>query len=206
MVKKIAAFIVAPMWHDFMAYAIQKYPASDFPPPAPETDQLPPVLTGNWNTDPSKGVHDILYWVQKDDPRAGPPSNPWADPQAAYWDYPVQKWAASQGYQGGGVPSNSGTGSGSSTQGSQQTGFRITSPQQGTSIPGQQPFTITSDDQTDQIANVTYYMNGVPVGMSAVPPYAVSVLPYSHGPAQLRAVAQLENGSVTEQTITFTVQ
>src|SRR5581483_6540903 len=167
MVKKIAAFIIAPMWHDFMAYAIQKYPSGDFPPPAPETDQLPPVLTGNWNTDPSKGVHDILYWVQKDNPRGGPPVNPWADPQAAYWDYPVQQWAAqggAAGYQNdSGVP---GTTPLSSTTPTAPAGFHIMSPMQGATIAGQQPFIITSEDGSDQIANVTYYVNGVPVGMS----------------------------------------
>ncbi len=94
MVKQIAAFIVTPMWHEFMAYAIQKYPADAFPPPAPDPlyDSLSSVLKGNWNTDPTRGLHDILYWVQKDNPRTGPPINPWADSQAAYWDYPVQLW------------------------------------------------------------------------------------------------------------------
>jgi membrane peptidoglycan carboxypeptidase len=101
MVKNIAAFIVTPMWHEFVAYAIQKYPADPFPPPAPDPsyDSLPPVLKGDWNTNPSQGVHDILYWVQKDNPRAGPPANPWGDVQAAYWDYPVQLWAAQMAAQ-----------------------------------------------------------------------------------------------------------
>ena len=98
MVKQIAAFIVTPMWHEFMAYAISKYPADPFPAPAPDPaqDSLPPVLRGNWNTNPAQGLHDILYWVQKDNPRAGAPANPYSDPQTAYWDYPVSQWALQQ--------------------------------------------------------------------------------------------------------------
>ncbi len=94
MVKNIAAFIVTPMWHEFMVYAIEKYPADNFTPPAPDPsyDSLAPVLRGIWNTDASRGVHDILFWVQRNNPRAGAPANPYGDSQSAYWDYPVQLW------------------------------------------------------------------------------------------------------------------
>ena len=200
MVKKIAAFIVAPMWHDFMAQAIQKYPAGDFTPPAPETDQLPPVLTGNWNTDPSQGVHDILYWVQKDNPRAGKPSNPYSDSQFAYWEYPVRLWAQGQGVAVGG-----GWG-GSSTKPAQEQHFRITSPQQGTVVSSFFPISFTAAAGAQRIASVTYFLNGQMVGVSGVAPYTVTALPNSRGPAQLRAVADLANGSKEEQTITFTIQ
>ncbi|HWP61720.1 MAG TPA: PBP1A family penicillin-binding protein [Candidatus Paceibacterota bacterium] len=115
MVKKIAAFIVAPTWHKIMSYALSKYsaPSDDFPAPAPDPsyDSLPPVLQGNWNGDPSLGVHDILYWVQKTNPRAGPPGNPYNDVQTAYWDYPVQQWML----QGAGVAPTPGTGTSTGT-------------------------------------------------------------------------------------------
>jgi 1A family penicillin-binding protein len=101
MVKRIAAFIVAPTWHKILAYALSKYSSTNdtFPAPAPNPnyDSLPPVLKGNWNSNPLLGVHDILYWVQRDNPTAGAPANPFSDPQASHWDYSVQQWAASQG-------------------------------------------------------------------------------------------------------------
>jgi penicillin-binding protein 1C len=205
MVKKIAAFIVAPTWHKIMTYALQKYSSTsdDFPPPAPETGNLPAVLTGNWNTDPSQGVHDILYWVQKSDPLAGQPSDPQADPQFEYWDYPVQIWAAQQGLAAStSVPTGFPTG----PTGETSTGLQITSPAQGTSVSGSTPITISSGDPSQQISNVVYYINGTEVGTSATAPYEISVLPTSHGPVQLRAVAQLVNGGVEETTIAFTIQ
>lgn len=205
MVKKIAAFIVAPMWHDFMAYAISKYPEqNDFPPPAPDpqADSLPPVLKGNWNTDPSKGIHDILYWVQRDNPRAGAPTNPYNDPQFAYWDYPVQQWAASGGALPGGTSFG---GTDNTTSGGGE--FFITSPSAGTSVSSFQPIVISSQNNSGQeIVNVTYLLNGQPVGSSETPPYTISILPATRGPAQLQAVAQLVNGQTLTQTITFTIQ
>jgi len=38
-------------------------------------------------------AHDILYWVDKDNPRGEIPKNPNKDPQFAAWEKGVQKWA-----------------------------------------------------------------------------------------------------------------
>lgn len=38
-------------------------------------------------------AHDILYWVNKDDPRGAIPKNPQSDPQFNAWEKGVQKWA-----------------------------------------------------------------------------------------------------------------
>jgi hypothetical protein len=39
-------------------------------------------------------VHDILYWVNKSDPRGAVPSNPASDPQFRLWEPSVQTWWA----------------------------------------------------------------------------------------------------------------
>ncbi len=99
MVKEIAGYIVAPMWNAFMQVALAKYPVTYFPaPPAiPATD--PPVLQGVYQVPVNGGIqiHSLLYWVQKNNPLAGQPSNPAADPQYPYWEYPVQQWLAGAG-------------------------------------------------------------------------------------------------------------
>ncbi len=204
MVKKIAAFIIAPMWHEFMLEALAKYssPSDTFPPPAPDSEisSIPPVLSGNWNTDPSQGIHDILFWINKDSPRGGLPINPSADVQFAYWDYPVSLWAA----QNGASSTPSGIGGGNSVS---PTGFRITSPSSGSSIPLGSPIIVTaSSQQTQSIKNVSYYINDILIGSSGQPPYTVVFSPSGPGSGVLRAVVFHLNGTIEEQTITFFVQ
>jgi len=90
MVKEIAGYVVAPMWHAFMAEALKKYPASYFPEPPAIPDSASPALRGSYIG--SSGVHDILYWVDKNNPLGPPPAFPAADPQFSHWEYPVQFW------------------------------------------------------------------------------------------------------------------
>lgn len=205
MVKKIAAFIVAPMWHEFVEYAIEKYPSDSFPPPSPESqiESLPPVLRGNWNTDPSRGVHDVLYWVQRDNPRAGPPSNPWADSQMPYWDYPVQLWASAGGAlpttvqpASDGVPNNV----------SNPDPYAITSPARGSVVSAATPFVVTvAAPDLGRIRTVQYVLNGAPVATAHTSPFTASITPHTPGPATLQAIFLLSDGSVQAFT-SFTIQ
>lgn len=206
MAKKIAAFVIVPMWHEFMAYAIQKYPAADFTPPAPDPqeDTLPPVLKGNWNTDPARGVHDILYWIDKDNPRGPAPTNPWSDPQAAAWDYPVQAWSLGQGY--GSTSGVGGTG-GTTTSPGDSASFHILSPVAGSFVPSTAPLSITSFYPYPQnVATVSYFLNDQPIGASSQPPYGITYVPTSRGPAILKAVAQTTTGTSETTSVTITIQ
>ncbi len=200
MQKKIAAFIIAPLWHSVMAYAIQKYPSGPFTPPAPEPglDTLPPVLRGNANSDPAQGVHDILYWIDKNNPRGGGRNAD--DPQLPRWDYPVALWAQQNPALFPSLP----TPQAPAPPGA-SAGFQITSPYAGTSIPFGLPVTFAASSP-QPIANVTYYVNGTPVGTSGQAPYALPFTPNARGIAILRAVALYANGVSEEQTITFTIQ
>ena len=90
MVKEIAGYVVAPMWHAFMGEALKKYPVSYFPAPPGIPESAPPALRGSYVG--AAGVHDILYWVDKDNPQGPPPANPWADSQFSRWEYAVQYW------------------------------------------------------------------------------------------------------------------
>lgn len=119
MEKKVAGFIVAPLWNEFMQTALATTPDESFRKPRAETEDLKPILRGIWrggeaypvNTktrrrvteqtqqeDQSEviiqNVHSILYWVDKDDPRGPEPVNPNKDPQFSRWEIPVRAWAA----------------------------------------------------------------------------------------------------------------
>jgi 1A family penicillin-binding protein len=181
MQKKIAAFIIAPMWHEFMSYAMTKYPSEPFtePAPDPEADSLAPVLRGEWNTNPSQGIHDILHWVDKDNPRT-PGGSSRGDGQYPYWDYPVQLWAAGQ-------PTPAGAEAGSFV--------RLSMPM---SITAYYP-------NPANVTQVTYMLNGIPIGTANQPPYAITHVPTSPGPQSLQAIVQTTMGTETTQ-IPFTVQ
>jgi len=124
MERRVAAFIIAPYWHKVMNEALKKVPDTKFQRPVVENSQdLKPVLRGKWegglstlmnNTNDREardstpledlsesltgGIHSILYWVDKNDPRGPIPSNPFDDPQFKYWEYGVQAWATARGY------------------------------------------------------------------------------------------------------------
>lgn len=123
MEKKVAGFIVAPLWNEFMRSALEKYPNEQFPEPDSEiSSNLKPVLRGVWQggassvidsrtgfpaneTTPvefrkeiySNEIHSILHWVDKDNPRGPAPTNPQNDPQYRLWEAPVRAWA-NRGY------------------------------------------------------------------------------------------------------------
>ncbi len=97
MVKSIAGFIAAPMWHEVMAYALSKYPRTYFGEPDPIPSSVPPMLQGNWRIPDAGGniiPHSLLYWTNKNDPRGPAPTNPAQDPQFAYWEYGITSWYA----------------------------------------------------------------------------------------------------------------
>ncbi len=192
MERRIAAFIIAPMWHEFMEYTLDKYPAGDFAPPAPDpnADSLPPVLRGEWNTNPAEGVHEILHWIQKDNPRGGRPGNPARDGQYYNWEYPVQLWASGQVI--GGVPGG--------------TAFSIMSPAAGSTLAVGVPVQAAANYPIPQnVVQITYFLNDVMIGTANQPPYVITFTPTLPGTAYLRAVAQTTTGTEISQ-ISLTVQ
>jgi membrane peptidoglycan carboxypeptidase len=98
MEKKVAGFIVAPMWRAFMDKALARLPIESFEEPLPEDPTIKPVLRGMWMGGKSEGervtggIHSILYWVDKTNPRGDYPTNPGNDSQFINWEYGIQKW------------------------------------------------------------------------------------------------------------------
>lgn len=208
MTNNIAALIVVPTWHKIMAYALQKYSSTSdtFPTPAPNPNEssLPQVLQGNWNTDPSEGVHEILYWTQRGNPLAGPPTNPASDPQFAYWEYPVQIWAQSQGDISG---TSTSADTGAPTTIAPEQGFVVTSPQAGGIVSGSNSLHISASYGGEKsVTAVSYALNGLPIGTVSEPPYSLSLLPSTRGPSVLTAIATFSDGSSDMQTVNFTIQ
>ena len=98
MVKSIAGFIAAPMWHAVMAYALAKYPKTYFGEPDPIRTNVAPMLQGDWQIPDANGnviPHDLLYWTDKNNPQGPRPADASQDPQFSYWEYGVSAYYAS---------------------------------------------------------------------------------------------------------------
>ena len=104
------AMIAAPCWHEFMEKSQEFYPPANFIEPLPyNNDQTIknsiPMLNGNYiNTKEYKNIqteeiisvneiHNILYYVNKDNILESPPTNPLNDSQFWNWEIPVLLWA-----------------------------------------------------------------------------------------------------------------
>lgn len=96
MVKSVAGFIIAPLWHEFMKQALTLYPAEQFPA-SPVLNPIKPILNGEWQSiNGTSTVHSILHWVNKNDPQGPYPEHPEEDPQYLLWEEPIRKWAERQ--------------------------------------------------------------------------------------------------------------
>lgn len=119
MEKKVAGFIIAPFWNEFMRLALQNEPNEPFKKPETEDPStLKPIFRKMWQggqvytIDLASGklateytptelrkdavvqsVHSILYWVDRNNPRGPAPEHPENDSQFANWEYPIRKWA-----------------------------------------------------------------------------------------------------------------
>ena len=131
MKKKVAGFIITPLWREFMDIALAKldgggnakFTTPDFPNPKK------PVLRGEWKGSQSfmvdklsgkiateytplnqqeekiiQSIHSILYWVDKDDPDGDFPKEPMNDIQFGRWEEPVRKWAKEQNLKDEEIP------------------------------------------------------------------------------------------------------
>jgi len=116
------SIIAAPIWNQFMREALKNTSVKQFNKPK-EIITNKPVLDGQETgeikikIDTMSGklatqytpestikelnireVHNILYYVNKDDPRGERPQNPADDPQFNNWEEAVLRWAKEQGY------------------------------------------------------------------------------------------------------------
>lgn len=210
MEKKVAGFIVAPMWNEFMqaVLADQRF-SGYFTPPDPVDPTLKPVLRGMWRgsktyeRDSASGgvatentpletretvvipsVHNILHWVEKENPQGSIPSNPWRDSQYAYWEAPVHAWALAQGLESAGgteemvgamltddVHSNS-----------QSPMVTITSPTTGITYNGDHRLNIAVNvEHSFPIQTVVYRIDGREISRAFGLPVSVPIVPRVYG-------------------------
>ncbi len=113
--KSDGVIVAAPIWHNFMNRVLANTPIERFNPPSPITTDKP-VLNGQagetiveidkasnklaTNLTPTSYIiekkyliwHEILYYIDKDNPLGPPPEHPENDPQFNRWENGVKKW------------------------------------------------------------------------------------------------------------------
>lgn len=125
--KNVAGMIISPVWRAYMDEALKLTPSENFiKPEEKDLTNLPAPLQGIWKggekytIDTASGklatentpqemkkvvvvpeIHNILHWVNKNNPIGPAPSNPTNDPQYNLWEAPVRAWVMSQGINEG---------------------------------------------------------------------------------------------------------
>lgn len=218
--KQVAGYIVAPMWHAFMNEILQTLPDERFEKPAEEDlSKLKPILRGVWKGNVltkdingieliQNNVHNILYWINKENPQDESSKNSINDSQFPYWEYPVQVWANAQGFISGGFGfENSNT----SSQGSNNV-ILFTSPLNGDTFKKDQRVNVSIKSISEnQIKKAEFFLNGVYVGSSSITPFDFSFLISSvsqiqKGQNSLKVVATDTKGSQKESVISIFVE
>ncbi len=97
--KKGTSILAAvPIWSAFMNEALKDRPTETFTKPD-ETFVEKPILNGEYIINFWSGgqkypqVHDVLFYVNKNDPPGPPPAHPENDSQFQNWEEPVAAWA-----------------------------------------------------------------------------------------------------------------
>jgi membrane peptidoglycan carboxypeptidase len=86
--------VAAPIWKNFMIKALPQYPETEFVPPD-STYSDKPMLNGHYvfNIGETNQIHNILFYVDKNNPLGSFPSNPLRDSQFSNWEESVSTWA-----------------------------------------------------------------------------------------------------------------
>lgn len=235
MEKKISGLIVAPMWRVFIDKILATSTVEFFPEPQVENSyDLKPVLRDKWqggtsikidtasgklagpNTPPETigeilqgGVHSILYWLDKDNPRGSIPTKPESDPQFARWEYGIQNYLSQIGFANPAAPEIP-----TSTDDIHGSEFAprisILSPKEGEKYDRSQNIDVlVKNDSKFPLKKLEYFINGNYIGESAAPSFHYSFVPqdltFIREQNQLRVMAQDSVFNKSEVSINFTV-
>jgi len=206
MEKKVAGFIITPLWNEFMLEALSLYKNTPFDEPIysyKNDSSTKPILRGVWlggsiyTIDTISGklatewtpketrkevaipdVHSILYWVDKDDPRGINPDNPEKDPQFNFWETSVQKWASENNLSSTTVSISIPSDFDSVHTENTQPKISIISPNNEDSYGiGTKISILPNISSSYKIVRVDYFLNGVFLGSSSQYPFSLSFLP-----------------------------
>ncbi|MDO8520776.1 MAG: PBP1A family penicillin-binding protein [bacterium] len=235
MEKKVAGFIVAPLWNAYMTKILPSFPDERFPAAQPTPKNIKPSLRGIWyggdvytvdkvsgkratEFTPSELVeervvpnpHEILYWVNKAEPGGPPPLNPYDDPQFLLWETPAQEWIQKNGLPAkawGRIPDTIDD----VHRPELAPKIAIIEPNATTTYLRTQKLVVDAQVQSSfSVERVDFFVNGVFLGSTRSMPHSFAFVPNDVQNIQrdneLRLAAYDIVGNRTEQTMFFTVE
>jgi len=123
-------------------------------------------------------IHNILYYVQRNDPLGDSPSSPWDDPQFANWEYAVLSWAKQHFGQSVNQPLPDET----MTDPAKLPRITIASPIANQTISGNS-FVFASQPQAPLgLKQVDYFLNNEFLGSTLASPHQLIITPNSGSP------------------------
>lgn len=220
-------YAAAPLWKNFMQEAVQGRDTANFDAPDAENVDKPVLrgdikpeqkikihkVSGKLATDLTppdlveektfRVVHNILHFVDKDNPRGPVPSNPKNDEQYNSWEGAVQAWAASKGY----VIEEPPTEFDDSNNSENQPKISITSPSDGTTVKDSAIKVTTSVEAPKGAAKVDFIIDGQVMATDSSAPFeaGVDVTPFSNGFHNLTAKVTDTAGNTSDATISINV-
>lgn len=227
--KADGSVVAAPIWQKYMNAILKDTPAEVFKAPEPLDPCTKPMLCGTLGsehvikinmdngklagpaTPPSKikevtykEVHEILQYVDKNDPTGPEPADPSADPQYSAWEGPVQQWAQKEGYLTDAPPTDVDT----TYRPEDQPSVTWISPQ-ANAIISAAPISLAAQAIGPHgISKVTFLLNGQVIGSASQPPFTISYTPNTvlqNGIYTLSARAADSLGNEGESNITVSI-
>ena len=210
-VKKVAGYVLAPLWRELMEAALEKYSGGKFIPPE-KVKTNKPILEGVWLfPDMKPPVHSILYWIDKENIAGPPPKDPYKDPLYPYFEYGVQKWFAQNASsilpQGAIVQPTPAINNNNNTQNQKVKYVKITYPYNGATLNASRPVKITVEAKNIELKKVKFYLNGTYLGAVTSYPFSLIFVPQKRNITQeLKIEAEATDFGVYSDKVYFTAK
>ncbi len=150
-------------------------------------------------------VHNILHYVNINDPLGPALDNPNNDPQYSSWEEPIQKWAEDNGYNTDPLP----TEFDDTHKPEDQPSISILSPSENQTINSTSVSISVQSSAPRGVKKVEYFLDNDKVGESFNSPFSFNynINPFvSNGSHRLRAIASDDIGNYKEASININIQ
>lgn len=223
--------LAGTIWNLFMREAVKDTPVENFPTP-PENDANKPVLRGGdggikilinrlngkivASTTPESLIvekiflppHEILHYINKEDPRGPAPENPTDDPQYENWETALNDWVEKLRREGKEISlENPPTEIDDVTINELAPQIEFLHPQNGDVITEREIEFEVNATSPRGVSKVTFQIDGLIIGTVDGYPFKInySAKTLNNGKHIIRAIAEDDQGNFNEKNIEFTL-